>query len=176
MAQASWCAKLRRSPRRSRSDQARMLALRATGRRILTLTAEVHELETELAVLVTRWAPQLLAHPGVGVVVAAQLLLAWSHHGRVRSEAAFAMLAGVAPLQASSGMITRHRLNRSGDRALNQALHLAVLSRMAHDPETRAYVTRRLTEGKTKAEIRRCLKRHLARRLYRTMQALPKQT
>jgi transposase len=175
-AQAAWCARLRRSPRRSRCDQARMLALRATARRVISLTIEVQELEAELATLVTRWAPQLLAHKGVGVVIAAQLLVSWSHHGRVRSEAAFAMLAGVAPLQASSGTILRYRLNRSGDRALNRALHLAVLSRMSHDPETRTYVARRLGEGKTKPEIRRCLKRHLARRLYRTMQALPERT
>jgi len=106
-------------------------------------------------------------------VAAAQLLVSWSHHGRVRSEAAFAMLAGVAPLQASSGTVVRHRLNRSGDRALNRVLHLAVLSRMAHDPETKAYVARRLAEGKTRPEIRRCVKRHLARRLYRAMQASP---
>ena len=75
------------------------------------------------------------------------------------------MLAGVAPLQASSGAVIRHRFNRSGDRVLNYALHLAVLSRMAHDPETKAYVARRLAEGKTKPEVRRCVKRHLARRL-----------
>jgi transposase len=67
-------------------------------------------------------------------------------------------------------------INRSGDRALNRALHLAVLSRMAHDPETKAYVARRLAEGKTKPEVRRCIKRHLARRLYRAMQALPDKT
>ena len=119
---------------------------------------------------------QLLAHKGVGVVIAAQLLVSWSHHGRVRSEAAFAMLAGVAPLQASSGTILRYRPNRSGDRAPNRALHLAVPSRMSHDPEPRTYVARRLGEGKTKPEVRRCLKRHLARRLYRTMQALPERT
>jgi transposase len=176
MTQAASCARLRRSPHRRPYDQARMLALRATARRVLALAGEVDELETELAVLVRRWAPQLLAHKGVGVVVAAQLLVSWSHHGRVRSEAAFAMLAGVAPLPASSGTVVRHRLNRSGDRALNRALHLAVLSRMAHDPETKAYVARRLAEGKTKPEVRRCIKRHLARRLYRAMQALPDDT
>ena len=153
-----------------------MLALRATARRVLALAAEVDELEDELAVLVRQRGAQLLAHRGVGVVVAAQLLVSWSHHGRVRSEAAFAMLAGVAPLQASSGTVVRHRLNRSDDRALNRALHLAVLSRMAHDPETKADVARRLAEGKTRPEIRRCVKRHLARRLYRIMQVLPDAT
>jgi transposase len=176
LAQAARCARMRRSSHRHPCDQARMLALRATARRVLALADEVDELEDELAVLVRRRAPQLLAHKGIGVVVAAQLLVSWSHHGRVRSEAAFAMLAGVAPLQASSGTVVRHRLNRSGDRALNRALHLAVLSRTAHDPETKAYVARRLAEGKTKPEIRRCVKRHLARRLYRAMQALPDAT
>jgi transposase len=103
LAQAARCARMRRSSRRHPCDQARMLALRATARRVLALAAEVDELEDELAVLVRRRGPQLLAHRGVGVVVAAQLLVSWSHHGRVRSEAAFAMLAGVAPLPASSG-------------------------------------------------------------------------
>jgi len=175
-AQAGVCAKLRRSPHRSPSDQARVLALRTTARRVLALSAEIDELERELAMMVKQWAPQLLAHTGVGVVVAAQLLVSWSHRGRVRSEAAFAMLAGVAPLPASSGTVVRYRLNRTGDRALNRALHLAVLSRIAYDDETKAYVARRLAEGKTKPEIRRCIKRHLARRLYRAMQALPDQT
>jgi transposase len=109
----------------------------------------------------------------VGPTVAAQLLVAWSHRGRLHSEAAFARLAGVAPLEASSGQTVRHRLNRTGDRAVNRALHMAVLSRLAHDPRTQAYQARRLGEGKSKAEIRRCLKRHLARHLFRVMQALP---
>jgi transposase len=135
-----------------------VLALRATARRVLALSAEIDELERELAMMVKQWAPQLLAHTGVGVVVAAQLLVSWSHRGRVRSEAAFAMLAGVAPLPASSGTVVRYRLNRTGDRALNRALHLAVLSRIAYDDETKAYVARRLAEGKTKPEIRRCIK------------------
>jgi len=156
--------------------QARVLALRATARRVLALSAEIEERERELAMMVKQWAPQLLAHTGVGVVVAAQLLVSWSHRGRVRSEAAFAMLAGVAPLPASSGTVVRSRLNRTGDQALNRALHLAVLSRIAHDNKTKADVARRLAEGTTKPEIRRCIKRHLARRLYRAMQALPDQT
>ncbi len=109
----------------------------------------------------------------MGPTVAAQLLVAWSHRGRLHSEAAFARLAGVAPLEASSGQTVRHRLSRTGDRAVNRALHMAVLSRLAHHPQTQAYQSRRLGEGKSKAEIRRCLKRHLARHLFRVMQALP---
>jgi transposase len=105
------------------------------------------------------------------VICAAQLLTAWSHAGRLRSEAAFAMLGGAAPIQASSGKVVRHRLNRSGDRQLNRALHTIVVSGMAHHAPTRAYVTRRTAEGKTPREIRRCLKRYIARELYRTLTA-----
>src|SRR5690625_7844144 len=94
-------------------------------------------------------------------------LTAWSHEGRVRNDAAFASLAGVSPIPASSGNTVRHRLNRGGDRRLNRALHIAVLTRMTHDPETRAYVERRRAEGRTTTEIRRCLKRYLARQIGR---------
>ncbi|WP_222105597.1 transposase [Rhodococcus sp. WB9] len=95
----------------------------------------------------------------------------WSHPGGVRNEAAFASLAGVAPLEASSGQRTRHRLNRGGDRALNRALHTVAITRMRCHPETRAYEIERTAEGKTHRDIRRCLKRALARRLYRVMEA-----
>ena len=97
---------------------------------------------------------------------------AWSHPGRVRSEAAFAVLAGVSPIPASSGNTTRYRLNRGGDRRLNRALHMATVTRMVHDPETRAYVDKRHAQGRTTKEIRRCLKRYLARRIYRTLESL----
>lgn len=97
---------------------------------------------------------------------------AWSHPGRVRSEAAFAALAGVNPIPASSGNTTRHRLNRGGGRRLNRALHMAVVTPRAHDPDTRAYVDRRRAEGRTTKEIRRCLKRYLARQLYRNLEKL----
>lgn len=114
----------------------------------------------------------LLDKTGIGPVTVAVALAAWSHPGRVRSEAAFAALAGVNPIPASSGNTTRHRLNRGGDRRLNRALHMAVITRMTHDPETRAYVERRRAEGRTTKEIRRCLKRYLARQLYRALQTL----
>jgi transposase len=117
-------------------------------------------------------AAPLLEETGVGPVTAAVAYTAWSHLGRVRSEAAFAALAGVSPIPASSGNTVRHRLNRGGDRKLNRALHMATLTRMVRDPDTRAYKERRKTEGKTDREIRRILKRYLARQLYRTLNAL----
>ena len=115
--------------------------------------------------------PALLAEPGVGPVSAAHLIVAWSHRGRCRSEAAFAGLAGVNPLEASSGRIIRHRLNRFGDRRLNRALHTIVNWRMIHGHQpTQHYLTHRRGEQKTDAEIRRCLKRYTARHLFRLME------
>ena len=106
--------------------------------------------------------------------MAATVLCAWSHAGRIHSEAAFAMLAGVAPIPANSGQITtRYRLNRYGDRQLNRALHTIVLSRIRYDRATRDYVARRTTEGKTTREIKRCLKRYIARDLYRQLESAP---
>jgi transposase len=101
-------------------------------------------------------APWLLELPGVGPISAAQVLVSWSHAGRLRSEAAFAALAGANPIPASSGQVTRHRLNRSGDRQLNRALHTVVVARLRNDPDTRAYAARRRAEGKSIREIRRC--------------------
>jgi transposase len=99
------------------------------------------ELEREILAHVRALAPQLLNEPGVGPIVAAQLIAAWSHRGRVRSEAAFARLAGVAPVTASSGQTTRHRLSRGGDRQLNRALHTVILHRRQHDPATKEHPT-----------------------------------
>ncbi|WP_141381570.1 transposase, partial [Microbacterium lacticum] len=113
----------------------------------------------------------LLEKIGIGPVTAAVAMAAWSHDGRVRDEAAFASLAGVSPIPASSGNTVRHRLNRGGDRRLNRALHMAVVTRMAYDPTTRAYAERRTAEGLSKKEIRRVLKRYLARQIYRTLTA-----
>lgn len=122
--------------------------------------------------LTAREAPELRAIPGIGPVTAAVILAAWSHPGRVRDEAAFAMLAGVAPIPASSGNTHRHRLNRGGDRQLNRCLHTMVSTRLSHqDPATIAYYERRRQEGKTDKEIRRCLKRFIARKIYRTLTA-----
>lgn len=116
-------------------------------------------------------AAPLLQETGIGPVTAAICLTAWSHHGRVHSEAAFASLAGVSPIPASSGNTVRHRLNRGGDRTLNKALHLIALSRMTFDATTSDYVQKRQAEGRTKKEIRRCVKRYLARRIYRILNA-----
>lgn len=107
---------------------------------------------------------------GVGPVVAGIVLCSWSHPGRFRSEAAFAKLAGAAPIPASSGLTTRHRLDPSGDRQLNFALHTVVITRLRTEERTRAYVERRRAEGKTDREIKRCLKRYVARELFRLLE------
>ena len=145
-----------------------MLALRSLARRIEAATEEADELEREILRHVRASVPELLHEPGVGPIVAAQLIVTWSHRDRVRSEAAFARLAGVAPLPASSGQTIRHRLSR--DRQLNRALHTVVLHRRQHDAATRDYIARRVAEGKTTREATRILKRYLARHLYRVMQ------
>jgi transposase len=151
------CARLRTLPQHSVEHRCTVRALRTCARQALFLEAQAADLETELEELVTAAAPELLALPGVGVVTAAQILVSWSHARRLRNEAAFATLAGVAPIPASSGQIVRYRLNRSGDRQLNRALHTIVLSRLMHDPKTKAYAARRTAEGKSPREIKRCL-------------------
>ena len=108
---------------------------------------------------------------GVGAVVAATVLIAWSHAGRVRSEAAFASLAGTCPVPASSGNTVRYRLNRGGDRRLNRAWTTIVIVRMRMDPLTCGYVERRRAEGRTTKEIMRSLKRYITRQLFRTLAA-----
>ena len=150
-----------------------VLTLQSIAARIRFLSAQLAQIDPQLLDLIAQHpaGPALLAEPGVGPVVAAQLLISWSHHGRVRNEAAFASLAGVAPLETSSGQRSRHRLNRGGDRALNRALHTVAITRMRCHPETQAYEARRSAEGKTHRDIRRSVKRALARRLYRTIEA-----
>ena len=164
------CARLRIGPTQSLEQHATIAALRSTARRALACEAEAADLESALEVIVQQERPELLTESGVGVITAAAILNAWSHAGRIRSEAAFAMLAGVAPIPASSGQTVRHRLNRAGDRQLNRALHTIVLSRLTHDPETRAYAARRRAEGRSDREIKRCLKRFVARRLFRLLE------
>jgi transposase len=145
--------------------------LRTLARRSLTAIAEAADHERALRALVNAWRPDLLTHPGVGPIVAATVLCAWSHTGRIHSEAGFAMLAGVAPIPANSGQTTTHyRLNPYGDRHPNAALHTVVITRLrCHEP-TRTYKARRTQEGKTAREIRRCLKRYVARELYRLLE------
>jgi len=148
--------------------------LRDLARRSLDLSAEAARHEKAIVAIVRSWRPELLDQPGVGPIVAATLLCAWSHPGRVRSEAAFAMLAGVAPIPANSGQTTnRFRLNRYGDRQLNRALHTVVLSRLRYDKTTQVYAERRIAEGKTPREIKRYLKRYLARDFYRLLENPP---
>ena len=146
------------------------LALRSLARRVRTLDEEALLLERELRQRVERLAPALLHRRGVGPIAAATLLCAWSEPRRLRSEAAFARLAGVAPIPASSGKTVRHRLDRSGDRRLNRALHTIVLCLRRDDPDTRRYIARRLAEGKSEREAIRCLKRYLARSLFRQLE------
>jgi transposase len=165
------CSRLRTLPSHSPEHRATVLALRHTARRILALEAEANDLESELERLVEQIVPDLLAEIGVGPISAAQLYCSWSHRGRLRNDGAFAMLGGSAPIPASSGQTIRYRLNRAGDRQLNCALHTIVLTRLQHDPTTRAYAARRTAEGKTPREIKRCLKRYLARRLFRILEA-----
>lgn len=164
------CSRLRRSPSATADELATKLVLRSLARRIEAATSEAAELEHEILAHVRALAPRLLDEPGVGPIVAAQLIIAWSHHGRVRSEAAFARLAGVAPIPASSGQTTRQRLSRGGDRQLNRALHTVILHRRLHDPATKEYIARRVSEGKTTRDAVRLLKRYLARHLYRLLQ------
>jgi transposase len=164
------CSRFRRSHSRTPDELAIVLALRSLARRIEVATEEAEELEREIIGHIRALVPELLNESGVGPIVAAQLIVSWSHRDRVRSEAAFARLAGVAPLPASSGQTIRHQLSRGGDRQLNRALHTVILHRRQHDAVTRGYIARRVAEGKTPREATRMLKRYLARHLYRVMQ------
>jgi transposase len=150
-----------------------LLALRSIARRVVQLTAEERKLAREIETLTCKLAPQLLEQPGVGPLAAAQLVLSWSHQGRISSEAAFARLAGAAPIPASSGQTIRHRLDRSGDRKLNRALHLILVTRKRTHPATIAYIDQRVREGKTRRDANRWLKRYLARSLYRLLENGP---
>jgi transposase len=163
------CSRLRRSSSAPPDELATRQVLRSLARRIESATAEAVDLEREILAHVRALAPQLLDEPGVGPIVAAQVIVAWSHQGRVRSEAAFARLAGAAPIPASSGQTSRHRLSRGGDRQLNRALHTVILHRRLHDPATQAYIARRVAEGKSRRDAVRLLKRYLARHLYRVL-------
>jgi transposase len=140
------------------------LALRQAARVLKANRAELDAIVGDLV-------PGLTSQPGIGPVTAAQAIVSFSHAGRCRHEAAFARLAGTSPVEASSGQVVRHRLNRGGDRALNKAIHVIAGTRMRCDPATVAYAARRRAQGKTDREIRRCVKRYIARQLYRTLTA-----
>ena len=168
--QIARCAVLQERPTRSLEHRMTVRALHSTAQRIRLLSAEAAGLRAELERLVTAVAPWLLELSGVGPISAAQVLVSWSHAGRLRSEAAFAALAGANPIPASSGQVTRHRLNRGGDRQLNRALHTIVLARLRDDPSSRRYADRRRSEGKSTKDIRRCLKRAVARQLFKLLE------
>jgi transposase len=160
-------ASLRPRPGGDQVSFATKVALRSLGRRVLALDEEKSALDELLGELVTAVAPDLLALYGVGIDSAAALLVAAGDNPqRIRSEAAWAHLCGVAPIEASSGKVTRHRLDRGGDRQANAALWRIVMVRMRHQPRTRAYVDRRTAEGRSKLEIMRVLKRYVAREVY----------
>ena len=151
-------------------EAATRFALRSVARRHQALSEEIAELDAQLERLVAQVAPGLVSLAGVGTHHAATLLvLAGDNPERLRSEASFASLCGVSPVEASSGKVVRHRLNRGGNRDANRALHMICVVRMGSDERTRRYVARRTAEGKSKWEIMRCLKRYIAREVYRIL-------
>lgn len=148
-------------------ESAYRIAMKSLGRRYLELHDEIADLDIMIAVLVKELAPELLERNSIGCESAAQLLLtAGDNPERLTSEAKFAALCGASPVPASSGMVTRHRLNRGGDRAANSALHIIAIGRLRTDPRTQAYVAKRVSEGHSKLEAIRCLKRYIAREVF----------
>ncbi len=167
-------AHLRVHPTWDTETTSTVVALRALARRVHALLNEAREHQKAMVTIIRGWRPDLLEEFGVGPIVAATVLCAWSHPGRIHAEAAFSMLAGVAPIPANSGQVTtRHRLNRYGDRQLNRALHTVVRIRIQYQQATRDYVARRTAGGKTSREINRCLARYVARDLYRQLENGP---
>ncbi|MBO0866820.1 MAG: IS110 family transposase [Mycobacterium sp.] len=164
--------------RRGTDTESRLQTIRREEARRLAQTVrdiarELTANHKQLRQLVASIAPDLLAKRGIGPVSAAQAIISWSHRGRCRNEAAFAKLAGAPPIPASSGKTVRHRLNRGGDRQLNAALHTIAMTRWRSCPRTADYIDRRRAQGKTDREIRRVLKRYIAREIYRTLNAAP---
>jgi transposase len=156
--------------RLTRSEQVVEVRIaRDLARRCRQLTGEANALEREIAALVADYAPQLLELKGCGVLIAGKLIGETAGVGRFRHEAQLARLAGVAPVDASSGQQRRHRLNRHGNRELNAALHKIAVVQGRWEPRARAYLARRQAEGKTRREALRCLKRHLVRVVFRLL-------
>ena len=154
-----------------------MYTLQLLARRILDLTNQINDLKQRITEVLTAHAPQLLDHYGVGSDTASVLLIAAGDNPeRLRSEASFAALCGVSPVEASSGKTQRRRLNRGGDRQANSALYSIVLSRLRWDARSRNYVQRRIAEGKTPREAIRCLKRYVAREIYQLLKPRPQRT
>jgi transposase len=152
------------------------IALKSLGRRYLELHDEIADLDIMIAAIVDELAPNLVARNSIGYESAAQLLLtAGDNVQRLRSEASFSALCGVSPVPASSGKTTRHRLSRGGDRAANSALHIIAVGRLRTDPRTQAYVAKRITEGHSKLEAIRCVKRYIAREVFSLIKQRPQQ-
>jgi transposase len=171
---AQHCSRLRPTDPADHADATKM-ALRSAARRWLQLTSEINELQATIDQLTQLTAPDLRDQFGVGGDVAATLLIAAGDNpDRLTSETSFAALCGVSPIPASSGKTNRYRLNRGGDRQANAALHAVCLVRMQRDPRTRAHVVRRTAEGLSKKDIMRCLKRYIARDLYRELSKIIK--
>ena len=157
--------------RLTRAEQTtRVRIARDELRRIRELTKTIDELERELALLVAQVAPRLLAERGCGVLIAAKLVGEIAGVNRFATDAKLARIAGSAPIPASSGHWIRHRLDRGGNRQLNCTLHRLAITKGLHDPDSAAYLARKQAEGKTRREAIRCLKRHLARRVWHLLQ------
>jgi transposase len=163
--------------RLARAEQrVRVRIARDELRRIRELTRAINDLERELGTLTSALAPQLLAERGCGALTAAKLIGEIAGADRFATDAKLARTAGSAPIPASSGQTHRHRLDRGGNRQLNSALHRLAITKGRLDPETIAYLTRKQAEGKTRREAIRCLKRHLARRVWHLLQPDPATT
>jgi len=166
---AKWSARIGR--RLTRTEQTmRVRIARDELRRLRELTQTINALEGEIAQLVAQVAPQLLTEPGFGPLTAAKLVGEIAGASRFNTDAKLARAAGVAPIPVSSGKTNRHRLDRGGNRQINAAIHRIAVTRARCHPETRAYIARKRAEGKTTREAIRCLKRHLARRIWRLLQ------
>jgi transposase len=151
------------------SSSARVWVARDEQRRIRELTRTINELIRDQEQLVRRAAPHLLDETGIGPITAAQLIGEIADVSRFASDAKLARIAGCAPIPVSSGRTDRHRLDRGGNRQLNNAIHTIALTRLRHDPQTALYIARQREAGKTHREALRCLKRHLVRRIYRLL-------
>jgi transposase len=165
-----WTSRIAR--RLARAEQtSRVRIARDELRRMRELTHTIDALETEVAQLVAHVAPRLLAEPGFGPLTAGKLIGEIAGAQRFATDAKLARASGIAPIPVSSGKTNRHRLDRGGNRQLNTTIHRIAITRMRCHPETRAYIARKRSEGKTTREAIRCLKRHLTRRVWHLLQA-----
>lgn len=164
-----WLDRVVRKLQRLPNAQARVRVARQLASSIRALTRQADDIEAQLRVMVRAYRPELLAELGCGTLTAATLIGRTAGAERFDSDARFARQAGTAPIPVSSGKRQRHRLHRGGDRQLNRALHTIAITRARRDPETRAYLDRKIAEGKSRNEALRCLKRHLARRFHRLL-------